>query len=466
MPPADRPETVTWRGASGAERDASPGSAPPGSEAADGVPGPTRRRRVAVFAGLAALAGGVVVVVAAGADDGGSPTAPTSASTSPVPTDPTGAGAGSAGAGSAGVGSAGTGSAGAVNPPGGSRNPIDAGLRYGGAGGGADIRAVPTAEPLALLDDVPRLPDGVAEIAWSVVAAGLDGVDEGSVDVVAGGGVVVVAGIVDDAATIVGLAAADGAERWRRMTGDDDVRLLGTASGLVAIDTVVAGEVIDWLDLATGAPSDDIAAIDRAESSLSARASVARRLDAAAVGRLPLETASDADAITAATVERLESGGAAIITATEVAVGRLVLLVGSRVVGAATSDGGALDETTEGLVVDWSMPGVLVGATASDRGATLLVSDRRGAQFVAVDAASGSVVSELGGLQGALPTYTPLRDGVIVKRPALVGTSLVGVDLDGDVRWELLGSASFAVGDDALATVVADGGGVTVTLRR
>lgn len=155
-----------------------------------------------------------------------------------------------------------------------------------------------------------------------------------------------------------------------------------------------------------------------------------------------------------------------MLAAEEVAQGRAVAFIGDRLVGLRAAAGdGVVTADGSPLVADWTRVGVLVGVDASDRGALLLVSDLRGRQQITIDAATGETVAELSALAWS-EVYATAANGVVVRRPAAIGTVIEAVDLDGRALWQLLGSSAWAIGDGVVVTASLDASGVTVEARR
>jgi len=329
------------------------------------------------------------------------------------------------------------------------RPDVDLGLSYGGAGGGADVRATQRISPLAatpLLDPdlLPRLPTSIDTVDWSttVTAADLDleGSDPANVDLEIA--------VVQDLVVVTTLA--------RSVTGGEDVApgatvvLLDSASGTrlpsegSAVETVAAS--IDQQAARRTVPSTDIAPDAIASRSISASPA--------------------ADELTQRAIADLDAGESSVLAAEEVAQGRAVAFIGDRLVGlrAAGGDGVTSADGTP-LVADWTRTGVLVGVAASDRGALLLVSDLRGRQQITIDAATGETVTELSELAWS-DVYATAANGVVVRRAAAVGSVLEAVDLDGRALWQLIGSPSWAIGEGIVVTARLDASGLTVEARR
>ncbi len=357
-------------------------------------------------------------------------------------------------------------------------DPIEGGLRYGGVGGGADVRSASarTDVPFETAWVPSRLPAAV-DPAWSR-SLGLDpslalrsrDALLGAVDIGIGDeSVIVVSAADDESIALTALDPVDGGVKWMANRTGRSGRLIGIAGGLVGVETGPPGDrVVALFDERDGIyVSPNGARVAEAQVELFERRAGSRDVRAELVAARSVVPVDGAGALVEDMAVALTLGTEMVIAADEVAQGRLVLLVGDGLVGARTADGARFgdDDEDEPLIVDWVRPGVLLQANPSDRGATLLVSDRTGSQQQVVDAATGRVVAELGGLS-TVNGYTPTANGVIVRRPAIVGTELVAVDLDGRPVWRLLGSPPFGVGDGLVVTAAIGPDGLVVTGRR
>ena len=465
-PPSGSPDPVFWRGTGPSgdpwgdvdpfaddPSDAEVAAADAAAEAANTRH--RRNRRWGILGGAGLLLAATIVTGTGGSDDEPVPT------TVPAPvaddSSPTAAGA---------------------DRPVLTIDPIEGGLRYGGAGGGADIRSGSTRT------DVPfetawvpsRLPDAV-EPAWSysldldpsLASRSRDSL-LGAVDIGIGDQSVVVVSAADaGSVSVMALDPGDGALRWRTTVAESTGRLVGVAEGLVGVEAGPPGDrtVLLFDELDGAAVGQTLPRVAQAQIELFERRAGSRDVRAELVASRSVVPVDGAGDLVEEMAVALTLGTEMVIAADEVAQGRLVLLVGDGLVGARTADGARFgdDDEAEPLIVDWVRPGVLLQANPSDRGATLLVSDRTGSQQQVVDAATGRVVAELGGLS-TVNGYTPTANGVIVRRPAIVGTELVAVDLDGRPVWRLLGSPPFGVGDELIVTAAIGPDGLVVTGRR
>jgi hypothetical protein len=112
-----------------------------------------------------------------------------------------------------------------------------------------------------------------------------------------------------------------------------------------------------------------------------------------------------------------------------------------------------------GVVVDgdaervvWSRAdGAVVDQHPIDGGMLLQVATRGGAGMELVDGLTGETVENLAMVPGALQALVVAGDGIVVLRPAVLGTRLVATDFDGIERWSILGSEPVVVGDRIVA---------------
>jgi len=112
-----------------------------------------------------------------------------------------------------------------------------------------------------------------------------------------------------------------------------------------------------------------------------------------------------------------------------------------------------------GVVVDgdtqrvvWSRnDGAVVDLHPIDGGTLLQVATRGGAGMELVDGLTGETVENLAMVPGALQALVVAGDGIVVLRPAVLGTRLVAIGFDGTERWSILGSGPVVVGDRIVA---------------
>jgi hypothetical protein len=102
--------------------------------------------------------------------------------------------------------------------------------------------------------------------------------------------------------------------------------------------------------------------------------------------------------------------------------------------------------------VVWSRSdGAVVDQHPIDGGTLLQVATRGGAGMELVDGLTGRTVENLAIVPGALQALVVAGDGIVVLRPAVLGTRLVAIGFDGTERWSILGSEPVVVGDRIVA---------------
>lgn|GEM_PF-4602410 len=112
----------------------------------------------------------------------------------------------------------------------------------------------------------------------------------------------------------------------------------------------------------------------------------------------------------------------------------------------------------------WSRDGVVASSYPTRRGNMLLLSTNGGAGQTLVDGRTGDTITTITMTTGALDVFDVVGDGVVVRRPTRDGTSIVGLDLDGEVVWSLDGAGPVSVGDGiVLRPEVLPNGSFTVT---
>ncbi|MFK7917946.1 MAG: PQQ-binding-like beta-propeller repeat protein [Ilumatobacter sp.] len=137
-------------------------------------------------------------------------------------------------------------------------------------------------------------------------------------------------------------------------------------------------------------------------------------------------------------------------------VGEAFLLSGDNAVfGAVLGDGE--------IELRWKADGAVIDTVRSDRGLTLLLGSDGGGTQQVVDASTGRLIVELSMVPGAIETLQMVGNGVVVKQAATVGFERVGLDLDGNRLWSLVGEGPLAIGPGVVVTYGPSDDGLTVT---
>jgi hypothetical protein len=147
-----------------------------------------------------------------------------------------------------------------------------------------------------------------------------------------------------------------------------------------------------------------------------------------------------------------------------VSVGSLIPVSGPNFVRTAPG-------STSGVVVDgdgerivWSRnDGVVVDQHPIDGGTLLQVATRGGAGMELVDGLTGETIEHLVMVPGALQALVVAGDGIVVLRPAALGTRLVAIGFDGAERWSILGPEPVVVGDRIVARTTSTDGLLRLT---
>ena len=133
------------------------------------------------------------------------------------------------------------------------------------------------------------------------------------------------------------------------------------------------------------------------------------------------------------------------------------IVVGSRsVFGAELDDNGDAD-------VRWRASGVPIESRPTDRGLSLVVATEGGASQSVIDASTGSEIALVEMVPGSIDTLQLVGNGVVVKQAARIGFERVGLDLDGNRLWSLVGEGPLAIGPGVVVTYGPSDSGVAVT---
>lgn len=113
--------------------------------------------------------------------------------------------------------------------------------------------------------------------------------------------------------------------------------------------------------------------------------------------------------------------------------------------------------------VRWRADGAVIGTAPTDRGLTLLLGSDGGGTQQVVDASTGRMIVQVSMVPGAIDTLQLVGNGVVIKQAATVGFERVGLDLDGNRLWSLVGEGPLAVGPGVVVTYGPSDDGLAVT---
>ena len=290
-----------------------------------------------------------------------------------------------------------------------------------GVGGEPDEDVAPD-EPAAGAPEDRRLPQSATEL-WSVDIADNADIVDNRVEVIGRELVVAVidAGPGSDTA-LVAFDALTGERRWTIPVDGrpDDVAVVGAVGDVLVVEQPgEASPTVIAIDIATG------------------------------------ETRRPPDSVP-------NSGQVGVIDA--LSTGSLIPVSGSNFVRTApgSNSGVVVDGDAERVV--WSRAdGAVVDQHPIDGGLLLQVATRGGAGMELVDGLTGETVENLAMVPGALQALAVAGDGIVVLRPAVLGTRLVATDFDGIERWSILGSEPVVVGDRLVARATSTDGQLSVS---
>ncbi len=295
---------------------------------------------------------------------------------------------------------------------------------------------------------------------------------------------------------LLGLSLSTGEVRWERATMDPGVHVVPHGAGVVARVSFTVSARITFIDPATG---DEVGrvpgrffATDYLGTWYVRNASAVTRIDLRDGwdDPVPLDTLWVDDDAPATVVDgrlvalddgRLETrgpGGAPAPMATVGAAGTggfagldsganfvalAPLVDGAFVVVGARSVFGATIDADGDAEVRWRSSGTPIETHPTDRGLSLVVASEGGASMRVVDGSTGREITVVEVATGAAGSLELVGDGVIVQRTAVVGVERVGLDLDGNRLWSLVGDGPLAVGPGVVVTYGASDDGVAIT---
>ena len=260
-------------------------------------------------------------------------------------------------------------------------------------------------------------------------------------------------GSADPVTDLVALDALSGDQRWTLPLAarPSDLSIVGSIEDVLVIQRAgESGPAVVGVDLATGETrwsADDGPALGHVAI-----------VGTTSIARLPVSPDGPVvriDAVTGSEVGTSPGDPTAIgVVSIDVPLppGSKLPVAGSNVVmtGAGSISGVVVEGDTETVV--WTRTGgAVVARHPVDGGVLLQVATRGGAGMELVDGLTGQTVENLAMVPGALQALVVAGDGIVVLRPAAVGTKLAGLELDGTERWSLLGSEPVVVGDRIMA---------------
>ncbi len=132
------------------------------------------------------------------------------------------------------------------------------------------------------------------------------------------------------------------------------------------------------------------------------------------------------------------------------------------VVGSRSVFGAELDENGD-ADVRWRASGVPIDSRPTDRGLSLVVATEGGASQSVIDASTGREIAVVEMVPGSIGTLQLVGNGVVVKQSARIGFERVGLDLDGNRLWSLVGDGPLAIGAGVIVTYGPSDAGVAIT---
>ena len=253
--------------------------------------------------------------------------------------------------------------------------------------------------------------------------------------------------------TRIGVSGDGGLVFIEPRSGDEVGRVDGVlfSSDLLGRWYVRDGDSLAELDLREGwSPPRDFVRL--AVPDATASTVVDRRLLEADGTRLKVAEAGDA---VPTVFELRELGPLASIRGLFPMVGStFVLTTDTETYGAVLED--------RGVELRWQADGRVVNTFATDRGLALLTASAAGTNLRVIDASTGATITPVDLEPAVIDSLRVVANGVVVERPGAIGVERVGLDLDGDTQWTLIGSGPVAVGDELVAVFAPSADGVRI----
>ena len=132
------------------------------------------------------------------------------------------------------------------------------------------------------------------------------------------------------------------------------------------------------------------------------------------------------------------------------------------VVGSRSVFGAELDENGD-ADVRWRATGTPIESKPTDDGLSLLVATEGGGAQRVINASTGREIAVVEMVPGSSDTLELVGNGIVIKQSARVGFERVGLDLDGNRLWSLVGDGPLAIGEGVVVTYGPSDSGVAVT---
>lgn len=309
------------------------------------------------------------------------------------------------------------------------------------------------------------------------------------------GDVIVLERLDTENRAVLGISARTGEVAWERQTNDPGVHIALEGTGLVARVSFTVNARLTFIDPASGEEVGRVPgrlfATDYLGTWYVRNASAVSKLDlrdgwnpptpyatlwvgdnqpatvvgdrVVAIDNGTLEVLGEDGAPDSVATLGIGSGGVAgldtdwsFMQLSPMVEDAFILVGGRSVFGAQFDENGDAD-------VRWRASGTPIGLLPTDRGLSIiLATDGGGSQHV-IDASTGSEVTAVEMVQGSIQTLQLVGNGVVVKQSALVGFERVGLDLDGNRLWSLVGDGPLAIGAGVVVTYGPSDAGVAIT---